>query len=54
MMSCDLLCNMNRLNCAYKAEFNNLSECSLNFRMRGSAPFCLPACIVMSFLFPVY
>jgi hypothetical protein len=38
----------------HRAEFKSLSECSLNFRMSGKAPFCLPACIVTSFSFPVY
>lgn len=40
-------------NHAHNAEFNNLSECSLNFRINGRAPFCLPACIVTSLSFPV-
>lgn len=38
---------------AYRAAFNNLSECSLNFRISGSAPRCRPGCIVMSRSFPV-
>lgn len=37
----------------YKAEFNSRSECSLNLRIKGRAPFCRPACIVISFSLPV-
>jgi hypothetical protein len=36
------------------ADLSKRSECSLNLRMSGSAPRCLPACIVTSFSFPVY
>lgn len=36
-------------NLTNSAAFNNLSECSLNFRIKGRAPFCFPACIVASF-----
>lgn len=46
---CDCLSSTKRSkDQSYKAEFNNRSECSLNFRINGSAPFCRPACIVTS------
>lgn len=38
---------------AYKAEFSNRSECSLNFLIRGSTAFCRPACMVTSLSLPV-
>lgn len=38
----------------HRAELSNRSECSLNFLMRGRAPRCRPACIVISFWLPVY
>ena len=37
----------------HRAELSSRSECSLNFRIRGKAARCLPACIVMSCSFPV-
>ena len=36
------------------ADLSRRSECSLNLRISGSAPRCFPACIVISFSFPVY